>query len=88
MADDEYRVRNGDITEIKERLAGIETAAMFIKARIDRLTAPGEGEVCLREGARVTRLERSVGRQNFIAATMGALAAGVVLAMRYVIGER
>ena len=88
MADDEYRVRNGDITEIKERLAGIETSMTFVKDRLDRMPVPGEGPVCAFEKGRLDKLESTVGRQNFVAATLGAIAAGVVLALRYVIGER
>ena len=88
MADDEYRVRNGDITEIKERLAGIETFQEFIKERLDKMPLPGEGQVCRFEKGRLDKLEAAVGKQNFLAGTIGAVAAGLVLALRYVIGER
>ncbi len=81
-------IRNGDIVEIKERLAGIETFQGFIKDRLDRMPLPGEGPVCMLEKGRLDKLENAVGKQNMIAGTMGAIAAGVVLALRYVIGER
>ena len=85
---DDARIRNGDIVEIKERLAGIETAMMFVKDRLDKMPLPGEGAVCLMEKDRIGKLENAVGKQNFLAGTIGAVAAGVVLALRYVIGER
>jgi hypothetical protein len=64
-----------DIREILERLARIE-------ARMD--TQP---KYCKDHARRLERLEVQVGRQNFIAATLGAFAGGVVLLLKYLGGR-
>ena len=93
--EDEYRVKNGDIADIKERLAGIEMFQQFIKDRLDKMPLPGEGPVCSLVKDRIDKVETEVstlrgvaGKQNLIAGTMGAIATGLVLALRYVVGER
>lgn len=93
--EDEYRVKNGDIADIKERLAGIETFQEFIKDRLYQMPLPGEGPVCALVKDRIDKVETEVstlrgvvGKQNVIAGTIGAMSAGFVLAFKYFIGER
>jgi hypothetical protein len=64
-----------EIREILERLARIETKLE---------TQP---TYCKDHARRLERLEVQVGRQNFIAATLGAFAGGVVLLLKYLGGR-
>ena len=75
-------IKNGDIVEIKERLATIETAIMFIKDAIAVAPKPGEAAVCKVEVDRLGKLETAIARQYIIAMTLGAVGGGVVLALR------
>lgn len=61
-----------DFREVLERLARIE-------AKIEIQPAH-----CRDHAKRIERLESAVGRQNFIAALLGAIAAGAVLMLKYI----
>lgn len=71
-----------DIMDIRERLVRIEESlkhpspqCAVHSSKIDDI------------GDRVDSIEAQIGRHNLIAATLGALAAGIVLMIKYVAGR-
>ena len=82
--DDDYRVRNGDIVEIKERLASIETAIMFIKGAIAAAPKPGEATVCVFEKERIEILEAEQRKSRRLSIIIGSIVGGSILVTKLV----
>lgn len=71
--------RNGDIAEIKERLASIEVNIEFMRSYIHNMKLPGEGTICVFEKGRLDRLETTVSKHGFVSAVLGVIGGIIVL---------
>jgi len=71
-----------DISEIKQRLASIETHIKAIYDRLDRTPAPGVGPICQLNKEEIRGLKAAVGRQTLIATVLGAVGGAIVLLIK------
>ena len=67
------------------RLAAIEELLHGLSSRLGRIEGQlnGQRDICLFEQGRIERLERAVGKQNFLAALFGSIGAAVILAIEH-----
>ena len=81
-ANGRLRAIEASIAEVAGELKATRVEVSAINKRLNDWEQPGRGQVCMFEKQRLDKLEATVGKQSLIGGTLGAIAAGIVLAIK------
>lgn len=72
-----------DMKDLRDDIKGLAAEVHTMREDMARIAQKLDDRPCILHEKRVQRLEDIVGKQNFVAALIGALAAGIILAAKY-----
>jgi hypothetical protein len=72
-----------DMKDLRDDIKKLAAEVHKMREEMARIAQKLDDRPCIAHDGRLMRIESLVGKQNFVAAVIGALAAGIILAAKY-----